>query len=338
MIEMLDYLTDPPKCESDPMDVLSDVLSAMRLSGGIILEAEFTAPWCVRSQLGPEDCLPFFGQPAYVIAYHFVTHGALLCQVGEMPPVRAQAGDILLLTRNDPHCLGSDIDCAQVDAHDLIEVPDGVLARIQWGGGGERTAMFCGFLGTQSPMISVLRCLPALLKVSTCEGPRREWLASSLQFAAAEVRDGAAGAIAKLAELLFAEAVRQYIGALPPGEGGWFAALRDPAISRTLALIHERYAEDWTASALAREAGLSRSTFAGRFTELLAESPMRYCARWRMQVAANMLRDKRQNICNVAYHVGFNSEAAFSRAFKREYGSPPAQWRELASTPPSHLK
>jgi AraC-like DNA-binding protein len=313
------------------VDVLTDVLSAMRLSGGVILEAEFSAPWCVRSQLGPDDCQPFFRQPAHVIAYHFITHGALVCQVGEQPPIRAQAGDILLLTRNDPHVLGSEMECARVDAHQLIEIPDGgVLARIHWGGGGDRTVMFCGFLGTDSPMTTVLQCLPPILKVSTNEGPRRQWLVSSLQFAAAEVRDGSAAEIARLAELLFADAVRQYVETLPPAEGGWFAALRDPAIGRALALIHDRYAEDWTADGLAREAGMSRSTFAARFAELLADSPMRYCARWRMQIAANMLRDERHNICNVAYRVGFNSEAAFSRAFKREYGSPPAQWRKLA--------
>jgi transcriptional regulator GlxA family with amidase domain len=143
----------------------------------------------------------------------------------------------------------------------------------------------------------------------------------------AEIREGSPRAIAKLAELLFAEAVQQYADNLPAQESGWFAALRDPAIGRILALVHARYAEDWTADALAHEVGMSRSAFAARFTALLGESPMRYCARWRMQAAANLLRDSRQNIGNVAYDVGFNSEAAFSRAFKREFGSSPATWR-----------
>jgi AraC-like DNA-binding protein len=150
-----------------------------------------------------------------------------------------------------------------------------------------------------------------------------------MHYAAEEARAGAAAEVGRLVELLFAEAVRQYAQALPAEDGGWFAALRDPAIGRVLSLIHNRYAEEWTADLLAREVGLSRSVFASRFTELLAEPPMRYCARWRMQVAANMLRDQQQNIANIAYHVGFNSEAAFSRAFKRSTGYAPAAWRRM---------
>lgn len=320
------------------MDVLTDVLAAMRLSGGVVFDAEFSAPWCVESHLGPEDCQPFFEQPAHVIAYHFVTAGSLLCKVEGAPPVYAKAGDILLLTRNEPHILGSALGGEVKIARDLIEMPEhGELAHVRWGGGGERTAMFCGFLGTAGPMTPVLLCLPRLLKISTQEGARRQWLISSLQYAATEVRGAAAATVAKLAELLFAEAVQQYAANLPPGESGWFAALRDPAIGRVLTLVHARYAEDWTADALAREVGMSRSAFAGRFTELLAESPMRYCARWRMQVAANMLRDSQQNIFNVAYHVGFNSEAAFSRAFKREFGLPPAAWRRRAGVSPDAI-
>lgn len=310
------------------MDVLTDVLAAMRLSGAVFLEAEFTAPWCVRTQLGPEDCQVFFARPTCLIAYHFVTDGALDCAIEGAPPVHAEAGDIVLLTRNDSHVLGSALDGQAIGARELMEVSGGPLARIRWGGGGMRTAMFCGFLGTDSPMSAVLAGLPPLVKITTPEGSRRQWLISSMRYAAEEARAGAAAEVGRLVELLFAEAVRQYAQALPAEVGGWFAALRDPAIGRALSLIHDRYAEEWTAELLAREAGMSRSVFASRFTELLAEPPMRYCARWRMQVAANMLRDEQQNIANVAYHVGFNSEAAFSRAFKREYGRSPASWRK----------
>ena len=316
------------------MDVLTDVLAAMRLSGGVFLEAEFSAPWCVRTQLGPEDCKPYIAQPTHIIAYHFVTDGSLLCEVDGGTRVAAEPGDIVLLTRNDPHVLGSEIAPEPTSARELLEAPDGGLARIRWGGGGERTAMFCGFLGTDSPMSLVLSGLPSLLKISTPAGARRQWLISSLHYAAEEARDGSAAAVARLVDLLFAEAVKQHAENLPVGEGGWFAALRDPAISRALALVHERFSEDWTTDLLAREVGMSRSAFADRFTVLMAEPPMRYCARWRMQVAANLLRDEQQNIANTAYHVGFNSEAAFSRAFKREYGLPPAMWRkQLATTP-----
>ena len=310
------------------MNVLTDVLSAMRLSGGVILDAEFTAPWCVESHLRPDDLQPFLGDSQHVIAYHFITEGALICSVKGSPPVHAEAGDILLLTRNEPHVVGSALNDDVKVASDLIETPEGgELARVRWGGGGERTTMFCGFLGTAVPMTPLLLCLPSVLKVSTREGARRQWLVSSMQYAAAEVREGSARAIAKLAELLFAEAVQQYADDLPTQESSWLLALRDPAIGRALTLIHSRYCEEWTAEALAAEVGMSRSAFAARFTELLGESPIRYCARWRMQEAARLLRDSQQNIGNVAYDVGFNSEAAFSRAFKREFGSPPAAWR-----------
>jgi len=331
MIEKPDKLIDPPNSGFSIVDLLSDVLAAMRLSGAVFLDAEFTAPWCVKSQLGPEDCKPFFAQPTHLIGYHFVTEGHLICEVEGMPRVEAGPGDILLLTRNDPHVLGSEIMADAVSGRDLVTPPEGGLAQmatLRHGGGGERTAMFCGFLGTESPMTSVLSGLPSLLKITTPAGARREWMISSMHYAAEEARAGSAAAVARLVDLLFAEAVKQHADNLPSGEGGWFAALRDPAISRALALIHERYAEDWTADLLAREAGMSRSAFADRFTDLMAEPPMRYCARWRMQVAANLLRDEQQNIANVAYHVGFNSEAAFSRAFKREYGAPPATWRK----------
>ena len=264
----------------------------------------------------------------------------MVCSVDGAPPVHAEAGDIVLLTRNDTHVLASALGEEPIGARQLIEMTDGGLASIRWGGGGPRTAMFCGFLGTDSPMSSILLGLPRLVKISTPEGPRRQWLISSMRYAAEEARSGAAAEIGRLVELLFAEAVRQYAQDLSDGGGGgWFAALRDPAIGRALILIHDRYAEDWTADLLAREAGMSRSVFASRFTELLAEPPMRYCARWRMQVAANMLRDEQQNIANVAYHVGFNSEAAFSRAFKREYGLSPAAWRKQAAAypPPVNL-
>jgi pimeloyl-ACP methyl ester carboxylesterase/AraC-like DNA-binding protein len=133
--------------------------------------------------------------------------------------------------------------------------------------------------------------------------------------------------VARLSELFFAEAIRRYMDRLLPGEGGWLGGLKDPAVAKALSVIHSRYAEDLDIETLAREAGISRTVLGERFAQLIGEPPMRYCARWRMRVAANMLRDGRQNAANVAYAVGFNSEAAFNRAFKREYGEPPATWR-----------
>jgi pimeloyl-ACP methyl ester carboxylesterase/AraC-like DNA-binding protein len=215
-----------------------------------------------------------------------------------------------------------------VDAASLIQPGgNGVASRIDIGGEGERTDLYCGYLGSISPENALLQSLPELMVIHAEEGARGDWLESSLRFAAEELAAAPPQVVARLTELLFGEAVRRYIDALPHGQGGWLAGLRDPVVARTLGIIHSRYCEALDMNTLAREVGLSRSSLAERFTNLIGEPPMRYCARWRMRVAANMLRDGRQSSGNVGYEVGFNSDAAFTRAFKREYGEPPAVWR-----------
>lgn len=159
-----------------------------------------------------------------------------------------------------------------------------------------------------------------------------DWIRRSMEFAVHGLSKDSPEMVGKLAEGLFAEAVRRYIEAMPPEDAGWIAGLKDPAVGRTIALIHERFAEALTLDELARAAGVSKTVLGERFRGLLGESPMQYCARWRMHVAADMLRHNRQNSASVAYSVGFNSEAAFNRAFKREFGLPPASWqRSLAA-------
>lgn len=310
------------------MDVLSEILSAMRLSGGVVFDAEFCAPWCVESQYVPEDCAAFFPVPAHVIAYHYVTRGGFWLKVEDEAPVRVEAGEIVLLPRNDRHLMFSDEGAEPlVLDHSTIADVSGEPIRFRYEGEGERTAMFCGYLGSVAPEPALLQNLPRLLKVRLASDAREAWLQSSLRLAAEELQATAPEPVARLSELLFSEAVKRYAEALPADETGWLAGLRDPAVSRALAIIHTRYSEDWDVSSLAREVGMSRSALAERFVSLIGEPPMRYCARWRMRMAANLLRDGRQSSGNVAFDVGFNSEAAFVRAFKREYGEPPATWR-----------
>lgn len=314
--------------ERPALDALTNLLSAMRLSGSVFLEAEFSCPWCVTSQMSPEDCAVFFPQPAHVIAYHYVLSGNFLCSVDDRPPTEVGAGQIMLLPRNDKHVLGSCLDLESVSARELIQPPaDGGLARIDYGGGGEPTRMYCGYLGTLTPINSFLMSLPSMLIIDASDGTVGEWLASSIRYASSEGASGSAEMVGRLAELLFVEAVRQYVNSLPADHKGWLAGLRDPHVSRALSLLHARYAEPWTMETLARQVGLSRSALADRFTSLLGEPPMRYLARHRMNLAANLLNEGRQKACDIAYSVGFSSEAAFSRAFKKEFGSPPATWR-----------
>ena len=310
------------------MDVLTSVLSAMKLTGSVFLEAEFTAPWCVASQLLPEDCAAYFPLPEHVISYHYVIAGQFQCRVAGGEPVDVHAGQILVVPRGLEHHIGSSLSAAPVRARDLVVPPEeGGLARICFGGGGEAAVMLCGFMGTATPVNSFMLSLPEILVIDAAAGAGGEWLVSSLHHASRETLTGSPELVSRLAELLFVQAIRQYIAELPEDRQGWFAGLRDPHVSQAMTLLHTRCAEAWATEALAREVGLSRSALAERFSHYLGEPPMRYLAKWRMNRAAGLMREERQNAANVAYEVGFNSEAAFNRAFKKEFGSPPATWR-----------
>ncbi len=208
---------------------------------------------------------------------------------------------------------------------------DSGMARIVHGGGGPRTRMVCGFVGGNAQLHPLLANLPPVMTLTLAALPSGDWIARTFAYAARTFADddpGAATVMAKMAELLFAEAVRRYLAALPREETGWLAGLRDPAIGRALSLMHVRLNEDWTADALAREVNLSRSTFADHFTALIGVPPMRYLLNWRMQVAMQKLRKTRRTIAQIAFAVGYESEAAFTRAFRREFGVPPAAWRK----------
>ena len=310
------------------MDVLADILSSMRLSGGVVIDAELGGPSCLVSQFTKEHCASYFTEPAHVIAYHYVRSGRIWVEVPGEPPAQAEAGCIILLPRNDQHLLYSEPGLPPVASEDLIEPgPGGEPARIRLQGDGDQTMLYCGFLGSSSPENALIQCLPRMMLIHTGDSSTQDWLESSLRFAAGQLSGAAPSVVARLTELLFGEAVRRYIEGLPEGEGGWLAGLRDPGVAKALSIIHSRYAEALDVTGLAREVGMSRSAFADRFTALTGEAPMRYCARWRMRMAANMLRDGRASSTNIAYDVGFNSEAAFTRAFKREYGDPPGIWR-----------
>ena len=188
-----------------------------------------------------------------------------------------------------------------------------------------------GFEG--NPLVGAL---PPVLRFDTRQGSAGAWMKSSLEFAADEIaarRAGSETVLAKLSELLFVEALRRYVEGLPEEQTGWLAGLKDPFVSRALSLLHGRVAKEWTVDDLGREVGLSRSALADRFTRLIGEPPMRYLARWRIQVAAHQLRNSDTSLARIAEQVGYESEAAFNRAFKRSFGVPPATWRRDVSAP-----
>jgi AraC-like DNA-binding protein len=320
------------------MDALSDVLSVAHLTGGVYLHADFFAPWCMAARVAPEQCAPNLGPASHLIAYHYVVEGDLHIRVegedGEGLVIGA--GEVVLLPRNDLHLMGSDLSLPPAASSDIIRPPkDGGLFSIHHGGAGERTRMICGFLGCESAKSNpVISTLPSLLKLNVEQGRAAEWMRSTFQYAAEEVSAGRPGSetvLAKLSELLFVEAVRRYAEALPDGQTGWLAGLREPYVARALALLHRDITRRWTVDDLGREVGLSRSALADRFIRLIGVPPMHYLAAWRMQVATQKLRNTSASLAQVAEIVGYDSEAAFSRAFKKAFGAAPATWRRSNS-------
>jgi AraC-like DNA-binding protein len=316
------------------MDALSDVLRVVHLTGGVFLHAEFSAPWCIAARVGPEHCAPLLGPASHLIIYHYVVEGGLRVRVeGEHGEGLALgAGEVVLLPRNDLHVMGSDLSLPPVAARDIIHPPKrGGLFSIHHGGAGERTRIVCGFLGCASAEGNpVLATLPSLLKLNVEQASAAEWIRSTFRYAAEEVAAGRPGSetvLAKLSELLFVESVRRYAETLPEGQTGWLAGLRDPYVARALALLHRDIARPWNVDDLGREVALSRSALADRFIRLIGLPPMQYLTSWRMQVATQHLRNSRSSLAQIAEMVGYNSEAAFSRAFKRAFGSSPATWR-----------
>jgi AraC-like DNA-binding protein len=311
------------------MDVLDEILSSLRLTGGVVIDGEFTGDFCVRAQFTPGHCAPWFPVPETLIAYHYVRAGHGLAVVEGLEPVPISPGTIVIVPRNEPHLLTSSVGIPPADVEDISWVSKEGVHRVCCGTPGPELDVWCGFLGTTDKTDHpLLHALPPLLTLNAA-GHEAQWLESSLRF----LSEGSPSSemVARLAELFLAQAIRDYVQGLPASSQGWLRGLTDPAVSKALSIIHNRFAEELEVDALAREAGVSRTVLGERFAELLGESPMRYCARWRMRMAANLLREGKQSSGNVAYAVGFQSEAAFNRAFKREYGAPPATWRKRAA-------
>ena len=321
------------------MDALSEVLKVLRLETGIFLQANFTAPWCIDSAPGDEDVRSILPNAEHVAIYHLLVEGRCRARLPDGSlSVELGPGDLLLLPMGDQHLLGSDVQLAPVRAELLVEPgEDGGPARINYGGGGERTRFLCGYLACDKRLCQpLLGALPRLVRIPVGDGPATRWLMSSFELGAAESgasRPGGETLVARLSELLFVDAVRRYVDTLPAGQGGWFAGLRDPGVGRALSLMHARPGHAWTVDELARESAQSRSALTERFGRLLGEPPMQYLTRWRMSLAAQALRSGREPVARIAERLGYESEAAFNRAFKREFGSPPAAWRRGKKVP-----
>lgn len=318
------------------MDVLSDVLRMIRLQGALFLNAQFHEPWCVNAPRGadfaPVLC-PGAGQLAIL---HMVLQGRCWIQLPGAEPMALAAGDVVTLPHGDAHLIGSGLRHAPMDLAHVVSVRLPELAPLRYGGDGEGTVLVCGWFAYERDVPNpLLAALPRMFRAAVAGRPSGPWLDQSLRYVLAEAagaQPGASAVAAKVAEALFVEALRAYIEALPAGQSGWLAGLRDPQVGRCLALMHAQPARAWSVQALAREVHVSRSVLAERFNALVGMPPMQYLKRWRLALAARMLCSERSNLLRVAEAVGYESEASFSRAFKGAYGVAPGLWRRGAAT------
>lgn len=319
-----------PNFDLKGMDKVAQIFNAMPLASGLFLDAHFTAPWCVAAKVGPEDCGQFVPAPGAIIAFHYVYAGELALRMPDGHTEHVQAGEVIILPRNDPHVLASDPELSPVNADDLVQAgEDGGPARIHHGGGGPATCLICGFLGCERRYEPVLGMLPSALKLALPDPVSASWFDSSFKLAAREMMFREHGdRLARLTELLFLDAVQHCIRAAPPETFAWFGALSEPKVFNALSMMHKNLSYHWSTEELARKVGMSRSAFAGKFSELMGIPPMRYLALQRLQQASQQLQESSEPLVRIAFDAGFESEAAFSRAFKKEYGLPPAAWRD----------
>ncbi len=308
-------------------DVLSEVLSTLRLRGRVFCVSQFSAPWSVALS---RDGLAHF---------HVVERGtAWLRRPGERTPVQLRAGDLVLLPRGSDHVLSDATATPPVRLAELLAQGSSRPGVLQHGGGGSRTDLICGAFefesGVDGPIASLL---PPLIHVPAATA--RAWLKPTLDLLAREARRGGQGStvlIARLTEIVFVQAARTWVAEQAAGRGGWLGALRDGRIAAALALVHRAPERAWQVATLARGVGMSRSPFAARFRALVGVPPIEYLGRWRMHLAMVLLRDQEAPVARVAERVGYESEAAFSKAFKRYVGLPPSRFRRHDSSHSTH--
>lgn len=322
-------------------DTLSDVLRNVRLRGAVFFDVSGGKEWVAEAPPARQIAPAVMPGAEHVMEYHVVTDGDCWAGIVGQAPVRLGRGDIVLFPHGDPHVVSSapgmraDPGVERYFGPSADPLPfriayDGVtVQQPRPPGHAGLTRIVCGFLGCDTtPFNPLIGTLPRMLHLRAADGGG--WIAPFLQQAVAESGDrrpGSEAMLARLSEMLFVDAVRRYVDTLPPEGSGWLAGLRDRFVGRALALLHEQPAQAWTLDELGRQVGLSRSALHERFVELIGQPPMQYLTHWRMQLASNLLRGSNANVASIALEVGYDSEAAFARAFKRIVGQPPAAWR-----------
>ena len=303
-------------------DPVGEALHFLRMSGTFYCRSEFSAPWALA--LPPmQNCLML----------HVVTGGRCVLEVEGTPRRLLQPGDLTLVPHGQGHVVAS---APGLVASKLFEIPREQLSEryetLRLGGDGEQTTMICGLFQFDDPAAQqLITLLPEVITVDTWAAPQVEWIQSTLRMIATEAREmnpGGETVITRLADILVIHAIRFWITHSNSAQTGWLGALRDPQIGPVVSKIHRRPADRWTLESLACEASMSRSAFAARFTELVGESAMHYVTRWRMNAARSRLAESDVTIAELANDFGYESEAAFSRAFKRHLGVSPGAARQ----------
>jgi AraC-like DNA-binding protein len=314
------------------MDALSGMLGAVHMTGAIFVNARLSAPWGLTVPHVREFAATLAPGTEHLVNYHLIAEGHALARIEGVPEMRLAPGDILILPHGDGHSLSNGAPTQFVDTGTrLAGYLSGDLIDDELGEGGEPTHMICGFFGCDRHAAQLfLAGLPPMLRLHIRGDAAGEWLEASIRHLVGESasgRPGGAVLLSKMAEAIFVESLRRYVEQLPAEQTGWLAAVRDPIVGRALARLHREPHRPWTLETLAAATAASRSVLAERFTRLLGEPPLAYLARWRMQVAARLLQRTEKTVVQLACEVGYESEAAFSRAFKREFGLPPSQYR-----------
>jgi AraC-like DNA-binding protein len=303
------------------------------MTGAIFFTAECTAPWGFSVPHLKDVAHALSPGTERLVSYHLVTEGKALVRFAGMPDVWVEAGDILIVPHGDPHTVTNGSPATLIDSGaSLSKFLAGQLMSMRLGGGGELTHFVCGYFGCERHADKLfLAGLPMMIKINIRGDAAGAWLETSIRHLVADCGSGRPGQtvlLSKMAEALFIETLRRYMEQLPPEQTGWLAGARDPVVGAALALLHRTPCHAWTLAELAEAAGASRSVLIEHFTRFLGEPPLSYLARWRLQLAARMLQTTRKPILHVAMDVGYESEAAFNRAFKREFSLPPAKYRK----------
>ena len=318
------------------MDALSETLRVVQLVGAIFIQGKFTAPWCYQSPSADTAAKVLEPNAERIVIFHLITEGECFVELEGDRPMKLVAGDAVLFPQGDAHLMTSQPGLLPARSGRLGDVLKRRPRTLMYGGGGATTRLVCGYLACDARLAQMLLAgLPPVVRVNVRGSNAGMWLEASVRYALAEARSprpGGAGVLSKLSEVLFIEVLRQYMNEHHEGRTGWLAGLGDRIVGSALNAMHETPARSWTLEELARAAGSSRSVLAERFQQLVGTSPMQYLTQWRMLLAANLLCRSNAPLTRIAEDVGYQTDTAFSRAFRREYGAPPAAWRRNRAT------